>query len=196
MAVCRATRMRTVTYAIGDIHGRLDLLDDLLARSRATRDPRRTGQDRLHRRLRRPRSGFSRVIERLMAGPKRSQDEFVCLRGNHDDLFVEPSRRGQGLPDWAWLLYGHTVVSYGLDRETASSSDPTLSRHAEFLAALPLTHDDGTYLSCMRGSGRGWRSNFRPNRICSGSATSSSTTTDRCRAEWCTGTRSSAMCRS
>ncbi|KQQ89362.1 metallophosphoesterase [Aureimonas sp. Leaf324] len=144
--------MRTVTYAIGDIHGRLDLLDDLLGKVEGDAETRGAQARIVFTGDYVDRGADSRgVIERLMAGPKRSQDEFVCLRGNHDDLFVRAVTSGQGLPDWAWLLYGHTVVSYGLDRESASSSDPMLSRHAQFLAALRLTHDDGTYLFVHAG---------------------------------------------
>ncbi|WP_062015108.1 metallophosphoesterase family protein [Aureimonas sp. AU4] len=144
--------MRTVTYAIGDIHGRLDLLDALLAKvenDAETRGARAkivfTG-DYVDRG-----ADSCGVVERLMAGPKRSQDEFVCLRGNHDDLFVRAVTSGEEVPEWAWLLYWHTVVSYGLDRESASRPDPTLSRHADYLAALPLTHDDGTHFFVHAG---------------------------------------------
>ncbi|MBB3937389.1 metallophosphoesterase family protein [Aureimonas phyllosphaerae] len=144
--------MHTVTYAIGDIHGRLDLLEDLLGKVEGDAEARGVRARIVFTGDYVDRGADSRgVIERLMAGPKRSQDEFVCLRGNHDDLFVRAITLGEGLPDWAWLLYWHTVVSYGLDRQSARDSDPTLNRHAEFLAGLPLTHDDGTHLFVHAG---------------------------------------------
>ncbi|KAB0676096.1 metallophosphoesterase family protein [Aureimonas leprariae] len=144
--------MRTVTYAIGDIHGRLDLLEDLLAQVENDAQARGGNAKIVFTGDYVDRGADSRgVVERLMAGPTRSQDQFVCLRGNHDDLFVRAVTPGHGLPDWAWLLYWHTVVSYGLDRETASGLDPTLGRHARYLAALPLTHDDGTHLFVHAG---------------------------------------------
>jgi serine/threonine protein phosphatase 1 len=144
--------MRTVTYAIGDIHGRLDLVEELLGKVESDAGTRSARAKIVFTGDYVDRGADSRgVIERLIEGPKRSQDEFVCLRGNHDDLFVRAVTSGHGLPDWAWILYWHTVVSYGLDRDSARRSDPTLGRHAEFLAALPLTHDDGTHLFVHAG---------------------------------------------
>ena len=144
--------MPTVTYAIGDIHGRLDLLDRLLdiveadaAARRATAKIVFTGDY-----MDRGPASYG-VVERLIAGPRRSGDRFVCLRGNHDDLFVKAVTVGDGLPDWAWHLYWHTISSYGVARESLSGNDGELRRHAAFLASLPLTHDDGINLFVHAG---------------------------------------------
>jgi serine/threonine protein phosphatase 1 len=139
--------MSIVTYAIGDIHGRLDLMEMLLAQVEA--DAAARGKDAkivftgdyVDRG-----SDWRGVVERLRAGPRRPQDRFVCLRGNHDALFVQAVTLGHGLPNWAWILYWHTIASYGLDRASAKRNDARLRSHADFLAALPLTHDDGAFL--------------------------------------------------
>ncbi|MCQ8240063.1 metallophosphoesterase family protein [Rhizosaccharibacter radicis] len=140
--------MKTVTYAIGDIHGRLDLLEELLilvesdARRREARALVVFTGDYVDR------GGCSRgVVDRLMAGPSRADDRFLCLRGNHDDLFVRAATTGDGVPDWAWFLFRHTLRSYGDD---APGRD-ALRRHVRFLRDLPYTHDDGTHLFVHAG---------------------------------------------
>jgi serine/threonine protein phosphatase 1 len=144
--------MTTVTYAIGDIHGRRDLLDRLLdsieadATARGARAKIVFTGDYVDRGA----DSFG-VIERLIAGPRRPGDAFVCLRGNHDALFVQAITLDHGLPNWAWMLYWHTLLSYGLTRETRHANDRELRRHAAFLAALPLTHDDGTFFFVHAG---------------------------------------------
>lgn len=144
--------MPSVTYAIGDIHGRLDLLDQALAliegdaaRRGATAKIVFTG-DYMDR------GPDSRgVVERLMAGPRRTGDTFVPLRGNHDDLFARAATHGRDVPDWAWQLFFYTIKSYGLDRDGAWRADARLHSHAAFLASLPLTHDDGRYFFVHAG---------------------------------------------
>ncbi len=144
--------MRTVTYAIGDIHGRLDLLDALLAVIEADAAERDAAAEIVFTGDYVDRGPASRgVVARIMAGPRRAGDRFRPLRGNHDDLFVTAVTRGAVLPDWAWTLYTHTLDSYGLTLETLGGRDAELRRHAAFLAALPLIHDDGTHLFVHAG---------------------------------------------
>jgi serine/threonine protein phosphatase 1 len=140
-----------VTYAVGDIHGRLDLLLillDLITMDAATRSARAkiifTG-DYVDRGC----DSYG-VVERLIAGPERADDEFLCLRGNHDELFVRSVSTGSMVPDWAWFLFGHTLESYGTVRDGLTMSD-RLRRHATFISGLPLTHDDGKHLFVHAG---------------------------------------------
>ena len=144
--------MTTTTYAIGDIHGRLDLLEHLLDQVEADATGRGTAAKIVFTGDYMDRGPESRgVVERLIAGPRRSIDRFVPLRGNHDQLFVDAVTRGYGLPDWAWQLYTHTVKSYGLTVETLKGRDRDLRRHAAYLASLPLAHDDGQYFFVHAG---------------------------------------------
>ena len=144
--------MRTVTYAIGDIHGRLDLLESLLDAVEADAAERGAAAKVVFTGDYVDRGPASRgVVERVMAGPRRAGDRLVPLRGNHDDLFVAAVTRGDVLPDWAWTLYIHTVESYGVTVETLRGRDAGLRRHAAFLQSLPLTHDDGTHLFVHAG---------------------------------------------
>lgn len=146
-----STATKLLTYAVGDIHGRLDLLDKLLQMITidATRRHARakivfTGDycDRG--------SDSCGVVERLLAGPGRPMDAYVCLRGNHDDLFVRAVTTGEEVPDWAWYLFRYTLESYGGSEHPAELNDRLL-RHVRFLSSLPLTHDDGTYLFVHAG---------------------------------------------
>jgi serine/threonine protein phosphatase 1 len=143
--------MTETTYAIGDIHGRLDLLDQLLGLIEADSAARSTSAKVVFTGdyVDRGPDTFG-VVERLIAGPRRQGDSFVCLRGNHDDLFVKAVTTGDGLPDWAWTLFWHTIGSYGADEGNWKTS-PKLRRHAAHLSSLPLTHDDGINLFVHAG---------------------------------------------
>lgn len=144
--------MHTVTYAIGDIHGRRDLLDTLLDLIDADATARGACAKIVFTGDYVDRGPQSRgVIERLMAGPRRPGDVFVPLRGNHDDLFIQAVTIGDGLPDWAWEMFWGTIGSYGWTRETLDRTDDRLHTHAAFLAGLPLTHDDGINLFVHAG---------------------------------------------
>jgi serine/threonine protein phosphatase 1 len=151
LALASLDSKRVVTYAVTDIHGRLDLLLSLLDLITADADARGArakivftgdyvdrGQDSYG------------VVERLIAGPERDGDEFLCLRGNHDDLFVRSVTTGVMVPDWAWFLFDHTLASYSRARDELTMSD-RLRRHVDFISALPLTHDDGKYLFVHAG---------------------------------------------
>ena len=142
---------RVVTYAVADIHGRLDLLRILLGlitADAAVRGARAkivfTGDY-----VDRGRDSCG-VIERLIAGPEREGDEFLCLRGNHDDLFTRSVTTGSMVPDWAWFLFDHTLESYASAPDGLTMNDRLL-RHVGFISALPLTHDDGRYLFVHAG---------------------------------------------
>ncbi|MCB8882086.1 serine/threonine protein phosphatase [Acidisoma cellulosilytica] len=151
MALADLASNRVVTYAVADIHGRLDLLLillDLITADAVARDARAkivfTGDY-----VDRGRDSCG-VIERLIAGPERDGDAFVCLRGNHDDLFVRSVTTGSEVPDWAWFLFNHTLESYSSLPNRAVLND-RLGRHVDFISALPLTHDDGKYFFVHAG---------------------------------------------
>ncbi len=134
----RGTRI----YAVGDIHGRLDLLDSLLDQIQRDADD----APNLLKSLvflgdyidRGPDS--ARVIERLIHGlpPMFST---VCLRGNHEDVmlrFLGDLRAAPG-----WLTYGGraTLVSYGVDAPSPDASQARLAVAQQDLNhALPDHH--------------------------------------------------------
>jgi serine/threonine protein phosphatase 1 len=156
-------------YAIGDIHGRLDLLEQLLARIDQDQVDYRTAAeiqliflgDYVDRGMQ-----SAEVIERLMvlkneSGSARSP---VFLRGNHEDVLMHVS---QGRADTemllSWLGYGgrETLASYGVssrllygddtDAIVAAARKAIPQTHLAFLASLPLHHENGDYIFVHAG---------------------------------------------
>jgi serine/threonine protein phosphatase 1 len=151
-------------YAIGDIHGRLDLLRQLHAKI----EDDLTSANGLHTKViyvgdyvDRGRES-SQVIECLIESSLPC-DEHVHLLGNHDAWFrrfVEDE--GEPMP---WLQVGGqaTVLSYGVDCSSPSLDDERIEAmrtalqakvpesHLKFLNALPLTHTVGDYLFVHAG---------------------------------------------
>ncbi len=134
-------------YAIGDIHGHLDLLQqahDLIAADMARHGP---GQV-VHLGDLVDRGPDSRgVIDFLMQGLAAGQD-WVVLMGNHDRMFrrfvQDPHEPEPGLrADLGWLhpkLGGpDTLHSYGV---VNAADRPVAKVHAEARAAVPQAHLD------------------------------------------------------
>lgn len=157
------------SYAIGDIHGHLDLLEQ--AHRWIEADRRRTGdQDALVVHLgdlvdRGP--DCAGVIRFLRTGIAAGAP-WIVLKGNHDRLF----ERFLTAPDWhdpnlrADVTYLHpviggaeTLMSYGLYRQTAfhiqrareEAQQAVPPEDIAFLNALPLTHAYGEVLHVHAG---------------------------------------------
>jgi len=134
-------------YAIGDIHGHLDLLQaahDLIADDIARHGPGPT----IHVGDLVDRGPDSRgVIDHLLAGIKRGES-WVVLKGNHDRMFArflrDPNEPEPGLrADLGWLhpkLGGPTTLaSYGVEK---AADRPVAKVHADAVAAVPQAHLD------------------------------------------------------
>jgi serine/threonine protein phosphatase 1 len=149
------------TYAIGDIHGHLALLDAahvLIAADRAVTGDAAAPVVHLGDLV--DRGPESRgVIDRLMQGIMAGEP-WVVLKGNHDALFTlfldDPAAQDPGLRrDLSWLhprLGGAaTLASYGVrspsDRPVAAVWADAVTAvpqaHRAFLAGLPLMHRRG-----------------------------------------------------
>jgi serine/threonine protein phosphatase 1 len=137
-----------VTYAVGDVHGRADLVDAMLAaidEDAAGRDVRTIFiGDYVDRG---PDSRI--VIERLLAPPPALQ--VTCLLGNHERLMLDALDGGfrQVL---AWHSNGGlaTIRSYGgFDIDSLRLMMPR--EHEEWIRALPLYVDDGERLFVHAG---------------------------------------------
>lgn len=146
----------TVIHAIGDIHGRDDLLAALLEGVR-----RDAGQRPARRRLLiflgdyiSRGTGSRAVVERVMATAWPGF-ELVALKGNHEDLLLR-FLDGDLAAGTLWLDYGgaQALQAYGvaprgdeggmeqLRRELAAALP---ARHLEFLRRLRLDHREGDY---------------------------------------------------
>jgi serine/threonine protein phosphatase 1 len=131
-----------VIYAVGDVHGRYDLLKDLLAQIAADRA---AGPEREPVLLflgdyidRGPESGL--VLEAMVQLAARDPAGVCLLKGNHEQGLLEfldaPDRGGP------WLSYGgrETLASYGVG--APDEADPASLRQARdaLLAAMPASH--------------------------------------------------------
>jgi serine/threonine protein phosphatase 1 len=154
----------SVVYAIGDIHGRADLLDALHAQIVADAEKRRARRrvliwlgDYIDRGME-----SMGVVERVMAPP--AGFETVALLGNHEDLmlrFLDDPAIG---PDW--MLNGgiQTLASYRIDPMDGcffrADRWEALSRalrealpaaQRRFLERLKLMHREADYLFVHAG---------------------------------------------
>jgi len=150
-------------YAIGDVHGRLDLLEQLVATIRADNAGRGPAQvwiillgDLVDRG-----PDSAAIVARCMAFTQRS-DHFVVLRGNHEAMMVD-AIGGNLLALSLWLRHGGgpALSSWGVSEHlVGAGASPELLRAAraqvpadvvQWLAALPLTWTLGDYLFVHAG---------------------------------------------
>lgn len=148
-------------YAVGDIHGRADLLADVLARissDDAARAPARTTEVFIGDVI--DRGPDSRaVIELLMAPSPRRR---VVLRGNHEEMMLRFLEDPSKFAAWRHVGAFETLMSYGLSRRPATKPrefaqlrkdclDAIPETHLLFLRSTQLWHLDGDYLFVHAG---------------------------------------------
>jgi serine/threonine protein phosphatase 1 len=137
-----------IYYAIGDIHGHLELLDPLLAKIEADAAARPGEKTLVYLGdyVDRGRDSAG-VLSRIIAGPPRGIAHQVALLGNHEDYFidyydcVEPAATRWMEPDWGG---GKTIASYMGDWDL-------IKRHVEWLRGLPAYYRAGEYLFVHAG---------------------------------------------
>ena len=155
----------TRIYAIGDLHGRLDLLDEIHDLIRGDAAAATPGQRMLVVYLgdyidRGPRS--FEVIGRLLDNPMSPDFETIYLRGNHEDImlgFLDFGTRGA-----PWFRHGgrETLQSYGVDAPDAAAegefpaarqslAERLPPTHRAFLDATKVMHREGDYLFVHAG---------------------------------------------
>jgi serine/threonine protein phosphatase 1 len=150
-------------YAVGDIHGRLDLLDELLGKIHAELDRRPTRKtllvfvgDLIDRG---PQS--AQVVERLRTY-ERADVRPVFLLGNHEEVLMQILAGDKSLID-SWFKFGglQCLDSYGVDAKRLRSrpSDEILEairsvvpkEHVEFFEGFVDTCRFGDYLFVHAG---------------------------------------------
>lgn len=150
-------RPKMPVYVIGDVHGRLDLFDDLLDRIDFDIGTHEIGApmlvcvgDYIDRG-----ENSKGVLERMRALNEAQPVRFVCLMGNHERMMLEflhqPDRRRA-----RWLKHGglQTLASFGIGGVSETAPLPALeSAAARLRAALP----DGMEM-WMRRLPKMWRS--------------------------------------
>ncbi len=143
-------------YAIGDVHGRLDLLQELhqdITRDMAEKPMPRGA--RVHPGDYVDRGPASRqVIDYLIERPL-SGFETINLKGNHEDFVVRFHDSGDLGESWLMNSGGATLASYGaddifdalwwLDDIRAEFLDRLPQSHFVFFRGLALHHREGDY---------------------------------------------------
>ena len=144
--------------AVGDIHGRADLLERLFHKiDRMTEETRATEiylGDYVDR------GADSRRVIALLLDRRQSGKALVLLRGNHETMFLRALEDDASL--LAWLNYGGlaTLTSYGVNAENAfrdpasvraALNDAMPQQHKDFLQNLPLFYRDGEFLFVHAG---------------------------------------------
>ena len=132
-------------YAVGDVHGRLDLLDVLLKRigDDADRHPSDSTREVVMLGDYIDRGPDSKgVVDRLLESPLQGFRQ-VYLKGNHEDALLEFL---DGLSDGLdWLSYGglETLLSYGVPlRHMPNSPAAVAELRRELSRALPKAHEE------------------------------------------------------
>ena len=149
-------------YAVGDIHGRADLLSALLARidDDLKTDPTADAVqvflgDYIDRG---PSSG--QVIELLLE--RRNQHNLILLKGNHEDYLLRFLNNPSVLAEWGRIGGLNTVLSYGLkpkrwkdprsEHELATALNSSLPEtHHRFLRGLALSFTCGDFFFAHAG---------------------------------------------
>jgi len=127
-------------YAIGDIHGRLDLLNECLSQ---------IDEDLAENKSNRPihvflgdyidRGPSSReTIDRLIE--RSSFHECIFLKGNHEDLALRSLTDVSLFPKWVRLGGLETLVSYGIRATISTERRDVLAAQATLQNALPASH--------------------------------------------------------
>jgi serine/threonine protein phosphatase 1 len=145
-SVAASTPPDTRIYAVGDIHGRADLLIDITARI----------DDDLRRR---PiehavevylgdyvdRGPHSKTVIDLLA-VRLVENRAICLRGNHEALMEDFLQDPTKLGHWNQLGGMQTLASYGVDPHSDIETEVDLQRR--FIEVFPRAHQ--LFLQCLR----------------------------------------------
>jgi len=124
-------------YAIGDIHGRLDLLDAAL--DRIEQHAGSAGADIIGLGDYIDRGPDScAVVETLIRGARRPADRLRCVMGNHEYMLVRVMDEPWTLGVWLENGGAQTLESYGIARDIAAPLDSIPVQHLDWMSGLPL----------------------------------------------------------
>jgi serine/threonine protein phosphatase 1 len=139
-----STPADTRVYAVGDIHGRADLLMEITARIDDDLRRRPVGHavevylgDYIDRG-----PDSKAVIDQLAVRLVRHRA--VCLRGNHEDLMEGFLRHPGNLRPWLQLGAMQTLASYGIHPRAAETE---VELHRRFWDAFPRAHE--LFMRCL-----------------------------------------------
>jgi serine/threonine protein phosphatase 1 len=150
-------------FAVGDLHGRLDLLRDLLERLKqdvAHRVPSPTRLILLGDMV--DRGPSSRQLIECVQRLQKNTSGVIALCGNHEDMLLQ-SAAGNGTVQQVWIDNGgdETLRSYSIEPSVFLNLTPavrgrvltrTLGEETiRWLNSLPLSYRSGDYFFCHAG---------------------------------------------
>jgi len=131
-------------YAVGDVHGRADLLRDLLTRIRneVQADARPNQPILLFVGDYVDRGPDSRgVLAEILAEQRRDTFRMICLRGNHDAYLLNFLDNGETGPMWMNVGGAATMLSYGVTPPRLKTDmSAWRDASAQLKAAMPKDH--------------------------------------------------------
>ncbi len=155
-------------YAVGDIHGRFDLLQKIndLIEADLSRHPVESSIEIYLGDYTDRGPASNAVLDHLSSAPAIC-DRRICLKGNHDEIFLSFLEDPDVLMDWRDLGGLETIFSYGVSPPMTRDREPALdcqqsfikavpAEHVRFLNGLPLKVEIGSYFFVHAG--------LRPNR--------------------------------
>lgn len=128
-------------YAVGDIHGRLDLLlriEDLIRRDIAIQGQSGTVLVYLGDYIDRGKDSRG-VIEHLLNRPPLAETE-IFLRGNHEQVMLDSLETAATIESWAQFGGLETLVSYGLRPKLPLTAESCEVLREKLADALPPSH--------------------------------------------------------
>lgn len=130
-----------LTYAIGDLHGRFDLLCSAIDLIEA--DAGDGGGRLIVLGDFVDRGPLSRgIIDLLIAGPQRARWEWVVLQGNHEAMMLACLDNPGILRWWIGNGGGQTLQSYGYKQGDELLPLKVPAEHLNWLSELPITFED------------------------------------------------------
>lgn len=150
-------------YAVGDVHGRYDLLKQLMSAIEAHHDrlpPTDTTYVVFLGDLVDRGPDTALVLEHLFESSRKNSN-IIILRGNHEDMMLRSLAREPGMLR-AWMRIGGraTMRSFGLEPPDPDSDPGAFfesadrripSRLMDWLNSLPLSAKSGDYFFCHAG---------------------------------------------
>jgi serine/threonine protein phosphatase 1 len=157
-AIPRGSRV----YAVGDIHGRLDLLQKLWAQIEAD-----ASGSNLHKMIvfigdYVDRGPDSKGVVDFLLQAKIKGGVTLCLRGNHDQAVLDFIADSKFYRDWRPFGAPETLLSYGVmppqfddetdfERARTELAQKCPEKHVNFLNSLPYSHSIGGYFFAHAG---------------------------------------------